>query len=856
MRDTNNSEQQHFWLLFCLAGLLCADVLLGPYGIVRIHDTFDWEYFSQNINAWILKTYGFSDWLFQSGGMPSHAAARLPYHPIVLLQMALPPWAAAGLSHLLLLWGGMWGTYRLLRDYFGTDGRAALLAAALSGVAAFQLLDFLVFSFLFPLFFVWLLDLREAPLPAWRRAVIILCLALMCLSSAPNHTIFFPALHMALLLCDRRNPRLRERLVVWLAAWTSYALLLSPLVGGLAQYASLAQRNYQPFGPGMAHSGGTVGLFLHAIWDLRSETRLLPLLGLGLIGLCAGCGGRKPGAAWLWGYLGAALALKNFSVPVFHGLLAHTWLAYVDFQNIGMSLPVAAALLAGLSLDALLLRWRAAGWCGVVVAVIWLCLSRPEELLLRNLFFLLPAAGLLLHTAAPRHARLALGLASAGLVGGLLMQRGQVMTNHSHAPYATAFESLAPLKSIAEEYRREPFRVGLVNLAPQVAQSYGLEAVDNNFVLFDKRYWALLKLMTLPQTLPPMNRMVNDYGTYMYLSLPEDHSISERRYLRINEHERKADISWWNLGALLRANVRYLVSSEPITGVEAMADLVAGPPQCEAQRAPLSALTGLYCQHIYVYRVRDAFYVPRVYFAQRVLSAPNEPAAAALLARQCDPADLRDTVLLDPEQHAPGTCALGQACVSMYSPDHVVVEGRTDGPATLVVATNHNPHWSALVNNAETPILRANVAFQALQLPGGAFHVVLRYADRISRLLYLLWAPGLGCLLAIAFLRCKPDATRRRVIPVSAGQTKAAWGIQLLVSVSTVVAWGGVYWLAVMAKGVRAGSPAPFAYVLASGLVLGLCACLWAVRMNDALFRVPSASTGSETDARSSFTPQ
>ncbi len=51
----------------------------------------------------------------------------------------------------------------------------------------------------------------------------------------------------------------------------------------------------------------------------------------------------------------------------------------------------------------------------------------------------------------------------------------------------------------------------------------------------------------------------------------------------------------------------------------------------------------------------------------------------------------------------------------------------TDAPAYLVFAETWYPGWSATVNGAPAPILRANLAFQAVAVPAGESEVVFRY---------------------------------------------------------------------------------------------------------------------------------
>jgi len=51
----------------------------------------------------------------------------------------------------------------------------------------------------------------------------------------------------------------------------------------------------------------------------------------------------------------------------------------------------------------------------------------------------------------------------------------------------------------------------------------------------------------------------------------------------------------------------------------------------------------------------------------------------------------------------------------------------TDAPAYLVFAETWYPGWSATVNGAPAPLLRANLAFQAVGVPAGESEVVFCY---------------------------------------------------------------------------------------------------------------------------------
>ncbi|MBL8154308.1 MAG: YfhO family protein, partial [Anaerolineae bacterium] len=81
----------------------------------------------------------------------------------------------------------------------------------------------------------------------------------------------------------------------------------------------------------------------------------------------------------------------------------------------------------------------------------------------------------------------------------------------------------------------------------------------------------------------------------------------------------------------------------------------------------------------------------------------------------------------------------------------------TNTPGYLVVADTFYPGWSAEVDGQETPILRANLAFRAIQLSAGSHQIMMRYAPG------WFW-PGLlisisGILVALVLLRSRNPVT-------------------------------------------------------------------------------------------------
>jgi hypothetical protein len=67
---------------------------------------------------------------------------------------------------------------------------------------------------------------------------------------------------------------------------------------------------------------------------------------------------------------------------------------------------------------------------------------------------------------------------------------------------------------------------------------------------------------------------------------------------------------------------------------------------------------------------------------------------------------------------------------SNFGNDTVDVEAQADAPSLVVVAQTYYHNWQAAVDDAPVPLLRANVAFQAVQIPAGRHRIHLFYRDR------------------------------------------------------------------------------------------------------------------------------
>ena len=155
------------------------------------------------------------------------------------------------------------------------------------------------------------------------------------------------------------------------------------------------------------------------------------------------------------------------------------------------------------------------------------------------------------------------------------------------------------------------------------------------------------------------------------------------------------------------------VGRSPVPGLEA-AETLPSPYVCplQVQRVP-DPLPGAYVVH-----------------AERGAADPDEVLGVLL-----DPAfDPRSAVVLDTARAAHPTAA-GSNEVRVVSRRLATleVEARLHAAGVLVVLEAFDPGWSATVDGAVAPVLRANGLFRAVRLPEGRHRVVFAYRPRSGR---------------------------------------------------------------------------------------------------------------------------
>lgn len=159
---------------------------------------------------------------------------------------------------------------------------------------------------------------------------------------------------------------------------------------------------------------------------------------------------------------------------------------------------------------------------------------------------------------------------------------------------------------------------------------------------------------------------------------------------------------------------------------------------------PTTTLPSLFPEAIHVFSVPHP--LPRTYAVGTAREADGEPALAALLAADFDPT--REIVLPHPEPGATSTGFSGRSRIADFRPDRVRIEADMGASGYVVLVDSYDPGWRATVDGDPTPVLRANVAFRAVQVPRGLHVVELVY--RPPAVLWGLAISGMAVVAALA----------------------------------------------------------------------------------------------------------
>jgi hypothetical protein len=143
--------------------------------------------------------------------------------------------------------------------------------------------------------------------------------------------------------------------------------------------------------------------------------------------------------------------------------------------------------------------------------------------------------------------------------------------------------------------------------------------------------------------------------------------------------------------------------------------------------------------------------LPRVYVGAAERQAPRDgDGLAGLLDPAFDPR--REVLLASARAGAGAAGSAGSARVSSRSADSVEVEADLARPGVLVLVEAWDPGWEVRVDGQAATVLRANVLFRGVRLPGGRHVVRFRYRPWTAKLGLLLGVAGAAAAAALALL--------------------------------------------------------------------------------------------------------
>ncbi len=800
-----NGKRTCLFFILVAVAFFIDKLTLGPLAAVQLHDLFETDFPRYKPMGELLFRHGpyfwYPNW---PGGAPAYAWHHSPFYILNIAAQFMPLWAVYGVLLIALMSVAGYGMYRFLSEYLSVAGWVSVVGGVYFALSM-QLTSLFIlytFSYAFPLYFALSWEFGNSHGNRKDVALSLIILNLIVALSYPVLTLpyFFilEVLLIVLLHPEGENTRLRM-LIKTSIVWFGYILVCLPVLYGLYKYVPFSHRTYVyeapslveflksiytgftgfaltvmaliPLAGAIAISGKSarvrrslivlcIVVFLYAVFssglnvifrgtlfekmDLGHITTVFPIVIVMavFVAIDTVIRGQKLLRRFLIGELiGAAFA----AFAIFITKTIDTQGIQYLILNIGSGVFISLMVITAGDKDRVfsfpkLAKNPAVTLVFSCVAVAAIFYFGPKKLAMADLISIAPILIITiwafflfcekLHTT-PNAAVLKLNwiLIAAIAVVLFFQVRFTRFFGEESVPYISIFPNIDVLETIKQENNYNPFRVAsLDHTAIPWVQSHGFETPDGRGPLFNKYYREFFKVVINPQ--------LSDKGFLPYF-----------------------ESNWYNLfisnftsntlfSPYCFLNIRYIVARGVSSNAPAgVLDLVYTGSSIGEHSGISGKLMKYYSKPIAVVRLNTAF--DRFYLVKNISTHASDKAVYdTLVATEgvyllntvyLSGTDIHSSLTVDGEQFKKNKITLDS-----YAPDEIRLNLELATPAAIVASNNYAPNWRAYVNGVETKVHRANIAFQSVIIENpGQYSVVLRYEDKILRLLHIFIPLGI-----------------------------------------------------------------------------------------------------------------
>jgi hypothetical protein len=360
-------------------------ILLGPFTLVRIHDVFDGGFVRHKLTTDLLLENGFFGWYpHYLGGMPVYAWAHSPLHIVSLITAVFPLWFVYSLMCFSVMVLAGYGMFRLMKEYFELTHRLAM-----SGGIFFSLITQIqpnsvplaVLNYVFPIFFVWIMDVVK--MQKNTKYVAIVGINLILLAAFPVLSLpFFAILHLGLIFVLSKEQSLeidfKKVFIISCIVWLGYILTCLPLLYSLWNYIPFVARQWpvtDKFSLTYFIDFIDKAIFYFRYTNTSTLTFMPMIAGLALIAYSNKL--RRIFLLWIFLLLTTAFFSSKLSI-----VLGDTIFSKMDLAHMSWTLPFCSVLFVFVAVDELLknrkhLRLYLISSC--LAAIVFIFLSIPGE---------------------------------------------------------------------------------------------------------------------------------------------------------------------------------------------------------------------------------------------------------------------------------------------------------------------------------------------------------------------------------------------------------------------------------------------------------------------------------------------